>query len=187
MKHRLWLLLIIIVITSGCGMIAETALAPLAMAQMYYQRGMQMLNTGKDYQSAADSFQKALELNPQYKEAQSGLLMAYGKLDQTKKATEFMDHIGSMFRDDSKVVDSPTLLGGMDNEFILSMIAGYEQDIRDNPDSPLPYFLIGNHYYQAGQYRKALPYIYKVLNLSSPRSQLYRSAEGLLVMMGVQQ
>ncbi|MFA5793963.1 MAG: tetratricopeptide repeat protein [Candidatus Brocadiia bacterium] len=193
MKFICLLIIAVLACLPGCvgvgGAAASAVLTPVAMAQQYYQMGQQMMNTNNDYQSAANSFQKALELDSQYTDARNGLIMAYAKLDQPEKALDFLSHLGgvtagSMGVDGSNVVDYPLSSEITDSEFARITVSEYEKEIQENPYNPRPYYNLGNHYCQMGQNRKAMPYLCSVLRLTKPDSELYQNAKRLLRMMG---
>lgn len=205
-----YLFVIVIILGLGGCMVAETALTPLLIARQYLQMGRQLLDDKKDPQGAADSFQKALQINPELTEARDGLLAAYSQLGNPEKAKEFLSKLteqnpldedaaselgldanglpdaGSDLMKGAQIdmpeLDVPDLFENM--ELVNTIVNSWEDEIKQNPENPVPYYMLGIHYFQMSNYRRAQTYLESVVKIASPGSQMARTSRQILTMIG---
>lgn len=191
-------------------MVAETALSPLVIARQYFQMGKQLLDDKNDPQGAANSFQKALEINPGLTEARDGLVAAYSQLGNPEKAREFLSKLtgqnpmgedagaelgldanglpdaGSDLMKGAQIdmpeLDMPDMFAN--EELVNTMINSWEEQIKQNPENPVPYYMLGINYFQMGKYRRAQPYLETVVKITSPSSQMAKTSKQILTMIG---
>jgi tetratricopeptide (TPR) repeat protein len=205
-----YLFVIVIILGLGGCMVAETALTPLAIAMQYLHMGKQLLNDKKDPQGAADSFQKALQINPELTEARDGLLAAYSQLGNPEKAKEFLSKLtgqnpldedaaselgldanglpdaGSDLMKGAQIdmpeLDVPDLFENM--ELVNTIVNSWEDEIKQNPENPVPYYMLGIHYFQMSNYRRAQTYLESVVKIAPPGSQMAKTSRQILTMIG---
>jgi tetratricopeptide (TPR) repeat protein len=121
------------------------------------------------FKEAADAFSEAIRIKPDYVEAYSGLGLAYAFLGRHEESIEALLKVKSLKPDDkfwSGAVSNTALRG------LYTKQGNYEEaikinqeEIQANPDSPLPYFTLGDLYFNVGRYDDAISEYKKGINI----------------------
>ena len=148
----------------ACGDSSETNDDPsenetiFLVESIYYDQGIDFANSG-DYQNAIDSFDKAIEVKPDFAEVFYNRGVAYIKLGKYTKAIDDFTQVILLNSDRSGFLTMAFYNRGN----VYNLLEEYDKGINDynkviemNPDFVEAYYYRGNAYIKLQQYEKAL-------------------------------
>ena len=138
---------------------------------IYYNLGI-VYEKLKNFQSAKDSYLKAVELNPKYYDAVYNLGLVYTELREFDSAISCFNRILSVDPEDSNTYFNLGLVYFKQKDFI-NAIDNFQKTIDINDDDLYAHFYLGNIFKELGDRESAKDKFEKVISISPDYSWAY--------------
>lgn len=156
----------------ACGPKAVAPKAQLDTPEHHVTNGNKFLKAGR-LDDALNEFTRAMQLDPKFSPAYTGLGIVYGKTDDFKKAFEAMEKAEKYAENDTEKTAAYTgyiqlyTMGGeaVDKDWLDQAEKYFDRASLISPDNAAPYYYMGMAYKQAYNFSEAGDQFKKVLEL----------------------
>ncbi len=158
-------LVLLAVVLIGCGPKPIPRESILDTPDNHYNQGLREMNRGQ-FDAAAQEFQRATSLDPDYAGGYVGMGLVMAKKEQYKEAIEWVDKgIGK----DNKFIDGPITKGRIltmekkGDDWVKKAVREFEKALKIDPESEKAFFYMGMAYKEAYQFADAVSAFGKVV------------------------